>query len=80
MDSQQVNGALSLHVIAPSGLHQLLGCLSPEIPALKLSMWISSGCVLCDLHSSTLQWLPKRWQCWVLQASLGWFGEAGASL
>lgn len=49
MDSQRVNAALSLHVTAPSCLHRLLGCLPPEMPALKLSLRISSGRVLHDL-------------------------------
>jgi len=45
MDSQRVNAAVN----APSGLRQLLGCVPPEMPALKLSLRISSGCALCDL-------------------------------
>lgn len=60
--SQQMKVALALCFTAPSGLHQLLRCLLPEMVALKLSLWISSGHMLCDLplqlHS------PKRWQCW----------------
>lgn len=49
MDSQQMKVALALCFTASSGLHQLLGCLLPEMAALKLSLRIPSGHVLCDL-------------------------------
>lgn len=74
--SEQVNVALSQHITAPSGIHGLLRCLPLEMPALKLSLQISSGCVLCDLPPLQLRSPTGGKEV----AVLGWSGEAGASL
>lgn len=43
------------------------------MPALKLSLWISSV-VICLLYSSALLWVP---QCWGVWAPWDCSGEAG---